>query len=162
MKKFVIQAITLLAVIFGALAIYTGKLPNNLRLGPPPQTQTSEVVIGGVKIKVDLATSPEKRRQGLGGREFLASDSGMLFIFEKPDRHAFWMKGLNFPLDFMWIRNRVIVDIIKEAKPPTESQKDEDLPIYLPQIPVDMVLEVTGGFVDSHNIKIGDNIEIVK
>lgn len=160
MKKFIIQAITLLLVIFGALAIYTGKLPGGIISPPTPRVQTSELIINGVAITVELADTPEKRRQGLGGRETLASNSGVLFLFEDLDKHAFWMKGLKFPLDFIWIREKRVVDIIKNAAPPSPNQKDEDLPIYLPAVPIDKVLEVPAGFVDSAGVKIGDMIEI--
>ena len=41
--------------------------------------------------------------QGLSERQSLAEDKGMLFLFEKPDHYAFWMKGMEFPLDIIFI-----------------------------------------------------------
>ncbi len=162
MKKFTIQTIFLVITIFLALGVATSKISTSLPFLPQAQKGTTKAVkIGNLKIPVELADTKEKRSKGLGGRENLASDSGMLFIFSKEDKYSFWMKGLKFPLDIIWIRNNIVVDIISNAKPPTINQKDETLPIYLPREQVDMVLEVNAGFVSSHGIKISDNVEII-
>lgn len=159
MKKFTIQTIFLVIIIFLSLAVATSKISTPLPFLQPREEIPGEIKIGNTKIQVEIADTKDKRSQGLGGKESLASSSGMLFIFPKADKYSFWMKGLKFPLDLIWIRNDVVVDIIKNAKPPQPNQKDETLPIYLPREPVDMVLEVNGGFVDSHSIQIGDKIE---
>lgn len=160
LKKFAIQFVSLVIIIFGALAFSAGKIP---RLPSSPQSPNqAQVTINSTKINIEIADSPDKRKKGLGGRESLASDSGMLFIFEKPGKYGFWMKGLKFPLDLIWIRESKVVDIIRNATPLNLEEKDENLPIYMPKEPVDMVLEVMGGFADSHGIKFGDNIEILE
>lgn len=164
MKKFVVQIFILIVVIF--VALYFGILgpgSRNFPLvnRPPAQTQQKNVaVINGVKINIEIADTPEKRSKGLGGRQFLASDSGMLFVFPKDDKYRFWMKGLSFPLDLIWFNDKKIVDIMKNVPPPASGQEDKDLPIYIPNEPADMVLEVNGGFSDAFGIKIGDIIEI--
>lgn len=158
MKKFVIQFIILVLVIFGALAIYTSKIVNLPFVPERPKIGIAQ--IRDVKINVEIADTASKRKQGLGGRQSLASDSGMLFIFEKPDVYKFWMKGLSFPLDLIWIRDNTIVDIIKNAPPPTQGQKDETLPLYAPIQPIDKVLEVNAGFVEIHGIQVGDTVII--
>lgn len=157
MKKFLIQIVLLLVLIGGALIFFQS---NSSTLVPflPQQTNSKEVTIGDNKIKVEIADTKEKRSKGLGGRESLASDSGMLFIFDKPDKYPFWMKGLKFPLDFIYIRDDRVVDLIPNVMPPAENQKDVDLPIYLPHQEVDKVLEVLGGTIDKLNIKIGDKV----
>ena len=162
MKKFIIQFIFLTIIIFIALAYATGKLPNFSSTGfIPKENKFKQVQLNDVKINIELADTSEKRKKGLSGSQSLASDSGMLFIFEKQDKYSFWMKGMKFPLDFIWIKDIKIVDIIKNAKVPDAGIKDQDLPIYVPNVPVDMVLEVTAGFVDSHKIKVGDMIELL-
>ena len=52
-----------------------------------------------MKIKVELAITPEARAQGLSGRPSLSENEGVLFVFDKPDKYSFWMKNMNFPLD---------------------------------------------------------------
>lgn len=159
MKKFLIQFIALVIIIFAALAYGTGKISNSINLSTNQKNESQkQVKINDLRINVEIADTSEKRKKGLGGRQSLASDSGMLFIFEKSDRHALWMKGMKFPLDFIWIREGKIIDIIKNAKVPDPGTKDQDLPIYLPNSPATAVLEVNSGFVDSHEVKIGDTI----
>ncbi len=158
MKKFILQLVILVVVIFVALMFATAKSPDIPFF--PQQTQSSKLQMGNTLIDVEIADNTTKRKQGLGGRKSLASDSGMLFIFDKPDRYTFWMKGLVFPLDMIWIRDDKVVDFIKNATPPSPDQKDETLPIYAPNQPIDKVLEVNAGFVDINNIKIGDSIQL--
>ena len=52
---------------------------------------------------MDLADTPEKRFQGLSGREILEEGTGMLFVFQEERQHTFWMKDMRFPLDMIWI-----------------------------------------------------------
>lgn len=160
MKKFFIQFTVLIIIIFAALYFGTSKNPL-IPFAPAPNAQT-KLTINSTVVNVDVADTPDKRKQGLSGRESLATDSGMLFIFEKPAKAGFWMKGMKFAIDLIYINDKKVVDIIKNATPPAPGQKDEDLPIYVPNQEVNMVLEVNAGFVDSHSIKEGDMIEVQK
>jgi uncharacterized membrane protein (UPF0127 family) len=67
------------------------------------------------------------------------------------------MKGMNFPLDFIWIRENKVVDITENAPAETKTIPS----IYKPKEPVDMVLEVNAGVVKKDKIKIGDIIELI-
>lgn len=160
MKKFFIQFILLVVVIFGSLFVATGRTPSLFFFNDnknSTQKDISSVLINGVRLNIEVADTAEERNKGLGGRQALASDSGMLFIFPKEDKYKFWMKGVTFPLDIIWIRKNIIVDIHKNALP-TTGQADKDIPIYSPAEPIDKVLEVNGGFSDINNIKIGDTV----
>ena len=158
MKKFVVQFVALIIVIAGALLLYTGSVPSLPFI--PEQAKYNELTINETKLKVEIADTPEKRSKGLGGRESLAQDQGMLFIFQKADKHSFWMKGLKFPLDFIWIKGDSVVDIIINAQPPTSNQREEDLLIYLSEEEVDKVLEVNAGVAERLKIKAGDTIKL--
>ena len=92
------------------------------------------VVIGDTKIFVEVADSEFERRKGLSGRDALAENSGLLFVFEEKDiRPVFWMKDMKFPLDIIW---------------------------YSPTIPIDYVLEVTSGFCEAKGIEVGMEIDL--
>lgn len=86
----------------------------------------------------------------MSGRETLAPNEGMLFVFAQPGIHHFWMKGMNFPLDFIWIRDKVVVEI-------TEDVTITVMDLY-PHQPVDQVAEVNSGVVAGQQIKIGDKV----
>lgn len=123
---------------------------------------TSKAKINQTIVNIEVADTPAKRQQGLGGRESLASGSGMLFVFEKEDKYRFWMKGLSFPLDFIWIKDMSVVDLTENVAFPDPNQSDETLEIVTPKEKVDMVLEVNAGYVRANNIKIGDKIEFIQ
>ena len=158
-KKFVIQAVLLISVALAAIALFGPGRQTSLPFGQQTP-ENKNLKIGTSNVKIEIADSAEERRKGLGGRQSLATDSGMLFIFETPGKYGFWMKGLSFPLDMIWVRDKKVVDVIKNALVPETGTKDEDLPIYMPREEVDMVLEVNGGFADGNGIKIGDIVEV--
>lgn len=160
MKKFTIQFIFIIIGITVALYLYK---TNPSISGLPfvsQQTALRELQINNATLKVEVADTQAKRSLGLGGRQSLASDEGMLFIFDKPGRPPFWMKGLSFSLDFIWIMGDKVVDILQNIQPPTPGQTDESLSIYQSKEDMDRVLEVNGGTVQRLNIKVGDTIKI--
>jgi len=119
---------------------------------------TKKVVINGHEIKVEIADNDVLRGQGLSGREKLAKNDGMLFIFPSAGIYSFWMKDMKFPLDFIWILDYEVVDITENVPKPASSDLDT-LPSYRPNQPVNRVLEVNSGTVVSLGIKIGDKLK---
>lgn len=166
MKKFWIQVIALTLIIFGGFYFYTNPsfflnfFPNNFLSNI--QTPQTELKIGDNILKVEIADTQETRSKGLSGRESLAIDAGMLFVFNSSDKYQFWMKGMKIPLDIIFINEGKVVDFLKNVPPPAPNQKDSDLQKLSPTVPVDMVLEVNSNYIDTHNIKIGDTITLVK
>lgn len=160
MKKFIIQFILLVIVIGVGMFYYMGGASTLPIPFLPQASKTQQVKINDTVISIAIADTQEKRSKGLGGRENLASDSGMLFVFDRADRYSFWMKGLKFPLDFVWIRDMEVVDISENVQPPAEGTPDSSLQIYSANTGVDKVLEVAGGFVKAHGIKVGDKIKL--
>ena len=152
MKKFIIQSILLILVISVAVYFYIFTSRGGLI------TPQSSLIINGITINVEIADTQAERNKGLGGREALASDEGMLFVFEKQDKYSFWMKGLKFPLDFIWIKGDTVVEISENIQPPQIGQSDQTLPVYSSKENVDKVLEVGVGTIQRLNIKVGDTI----
>ncbi len=111
----------------------------------------SVVRIGNRQFLVERADTPALRERGLGYRETLPSGRGMLFLFpdRPPDRYVFWMKGMRFPLDIVWIRDGQVVFI--ERNIPADSED-----IFRPLAEADSVLEVNAG--DLSDIVIGDAV----
>lgn len=119
---------------------------------------TTQVIINNHTFNVDLAVTNQEKQLGLGKRDSLASNSGMLFVYDRPDRYTFWMKDMNFPLDFVWINGVTVVDLTSDVKPVSPGQP---LSIYSPKTPVDKVLEVNTGTIKRDGISVG-NIIIIK
>lgn len=162
MKKFWIQIVTLTLVIFSGFYFYSNPsifyafFPNLT-----PSTLTN-LKVGDNTLKVEVADTPDSRTKGLSGRESLATDSGMLFVFSESKQSRFWMKGMKIPLDIIFINGGKVVDFLKNVPPPSLNQKDSDLPILIPSVPIDMVLEVNSNYIDSHGIKIDDKVVLMK
>ena len=88
----------------------------------------------------------EQRQQGLSWRPSLASGAGMLFVFESPMPLQFWMKRIQFPLDFVWIgADCTIGEITRDVPPPPPGAKDSDLARISPQGDTQYVLEINAG-----------------
>lgn len=161
MKKFLIQVSALFIAIV-VLAVIDFKSSINLNVGGTPTGSLSQVKINEALVNVAVADTAEARSQGLGGRESLATDSGMLFVFSSPDKYSFWMKGMKIPLDFIWITGDKVTDLLPNIPPPDPGVPDDNLPRYQPVVAVDRVLEVNAGFISAHSIKVGDSVEYIK
>ena len=118
---------------------------------------TAMIKIAGQTLKVELAQTPLAWKKGLSGRDNLKENRGMLFVFSETKRHAIWMKDMNFPIDIIWIKGGLVVDIMPEAPP--AAPDDNNPPVYLPREDAGGVLEVPAGFAEKYNLKIGDKIE---
>jgi len=113
-------------------------------------------------IRVDVARTPEQRARGLGGRESLAPDAGMAFLFDEPGRPAFWMAGMYFDIDIVWIRGSRVVDLSERLPhpPPELDPRTAGLPEYRSREPVDLALEVPAGTVQARGWARGDRVEL--
>ena len=120
-----------------------------------------EFPASSVSVAAELATDPESQRIGLSGRDAIGEKNGMLFLFDHPDRYGIWMKGMKFPIDIFWIRNGIVADVEEQAPAPPLASQDASLPVYRPDVPADMVLEVRSGFARAYHIRIGDAVNIV-
>ena len=111
--------------------------------------------INDVEIRVEVARTEEERSVGLGGRESLGKNKGMLFVFDKESFYVFWMKDMLFPIDIIWInRDKKIVDVITNLQ--METYPDFK---YINDFFAQYVLEVNAGFFDAHDWKVGDTVE---
>ena len=118
-----------------------------------------EVRIGRLVIEAELARTPEERTQGLSGRGSLPREAGMLFVFPQEHVASFWMRGMRFPLDFIWISgDRHVVDLTEDVPPPAPGTPDDALPFYNPDAPVLYVLEVNAGVVQESGVRAGDSV----
>lgn len=129
-----------------------------------PQTQggygTAKVKFSELTVTAQVPLSTDLQAKGLGGRTSLADDEGMIWIYPAASEYSFWMKDMVIPLDFLWIKSGVIVDITADVQPPAPGQSSADLPILRPREPVTTILEVPAGFAARHQLSIGDPVEV--
>jgi len=116
------------------------------------------VTVRNTTFIVDVAVTAKEKELGLGNRDSLAADHGMLFVYDHKEIFPFWMKNMRFPIDIIWIDDQTIVDISRNV--PVSDKPVRDLPIYHPSMPIDKVLELPAGTSDRVGIIIGDKITI--
>jgi uncharacterized membrane protein (UPF0127 family) len=122
-------------------------------------TSSLQIVIAGTTLNVEIAKTTTDQQKGLSDRDSMAPDHGMLFVFDSEGKWSFWMKGMRFSLDIIWFdSHRQAVYIQQDLAPCTPSS----CPVYMPTVSAMYVLEVNAGFVQSHNISLGDTFNFVK
>ena len=139
-----------LFVILIALMLFAGLGSNFKSLF---QGEEFYVVIKEQKIYVEIADSPEEKKQGLSGRESLAEDRGMLFIYPELGNYSFWMREMKFNLDFVFINDQKVVDLKENIPFPQEGEEPEMIET---EMEFDKVLEINQGMIEKIGIKIGD------
>lgn len=143
-----------IGIIAGGIAILTLTLGWYYRAHP----LQAKVRIHGTVFSVDVAVTEAQKSMGLGGRESLSDHRGMLFPYDHKEQYNFWMKGMLFPLDFIWIDGKTIADTTENVQPP---QATEQPRIVKPRVEVDKVLEVSAGTVSRLGIRPGDPVEFL-
>jgi uncharacterized membrane protein (UPF0127 family) len=114
-----------------------------------------------VTVILEVARTDAQRQKGLGGHAPLGETDGMLFVFERPAFYSFWMKGMLFPLDLIWIENGVVVHVEPNAPHHAPETPDAQLPIYAPAAMATYVLEVNAGFTALHGIVVGTPVALL-
>lgn len=104
---------------------------------------------GVAGFSVELADDPNERAVGLMNRESLPTSAGMIFIYEKPQQVAFWMKNTLIPLDM------IFVDATGRVVKVHENAVPEDLTTIPSEGDVLAVLEINGGLASAIGIEAG-------
>jgi uncharacterized protein len=61
------------------------------------------LVAGSHRYYLQLAVTAAQQELGLGDRAKLPLDNGMLFVYHSSGTRCFWMKGMRFALDMIWL-----------------------------------------------------------
>jgi uncharacterized membrane protein (UPF0127 family) len=124
----------------------------------PPEVTTSRVSFGAAEaqivVQADVVWTRRGRSRGLMYRELLPVGEGMLFVFPNSEVQSFWMKNTLIPLDMIFIEvdgsgtGLQVGGVVQEAEPRTLTPRTAGGLCRL-------VLEVPGGWVESHQIRKG-------
>ncbi len=150
MRKFSALAALVLPLLIVACSSSSSAKP------PAPPAATAEVTPvaftttqlrikapqGARDIEVEVASTAAQSERGLGYRDALAADAGMIFDLHTTHRAEFWMKGMRFALDMVWIGEDKRVVSITPNIPPQPGVPDAQLRRYSPDVPVRYVLEL--------------------
>lgn len=117
----------------------------------------ARVNVNGFEIMADIAMTGEQKEKGLSIKDSLKEDEGMLFIFEREGKYNFWMNGMKFPIDILWLDSAgKVVHIEPNLQPCVSNNNCTD---YAPSKNILYVLEVVAGFAERHNVEIGTDID---
>jgi uncharacterized protein len=112
---------------------------------------TIELQAGLYKITAEVAANQASRQLGLMHRNFMPTDEGMLFVFEYPATHCFWMRNTRIPLAIAFIADDGKIVNIEEMKAMTENN-------HCPSKPVRFALEMNQAWFAKRNISAGHTI----
>jgi uncharacterized membrane protein (UPF0127 family) len=118
--------------------------------------RTDETIrIGSSDVDAEVAAKPAAITKGLSGRKCIAADRAMLFSFGRPGVYSFWMKGMRFPIDIVWLDGaHDVVWLERNVSPstyPMSFLNRED--------PAQYVLELKAGRSRELGLRIGSHLD---
>lgn len=116
--------------------------------------KTGQLVINDTSYTVYIAETDATRSQGLSNIISMDTNEGMLFVFDSPTRSPFWMEDMNFSLDFVYIRDGVVVDLLQDISPDTYPE------LITSREPFTHVLELNAGQIKRWKFAVGDRVEL--
>lgn len=125
----------------------------------PTPTPSPAVIIRNTPFAAEIADTPALRTKGLGYRDQLPPNSGMLFVFPNGQASSFWMRGMRFPLDFVWIgADCRVADLTRRVPHPEPGAPDATLPLINPAAPAAYTFEINAGEIERFGIELGDPV----
>jgi uncharacterized membrane protein (UPF0127 family) len=131
--------------------------------------------IGTKTYNLEIAADEKSREHGLMERDTLASDGGMIFVFDAGDRvQTFWMHHTRFDLDIVFLddngKDVGAVTLDKNDNPirdkqgnivPADTMKAYDeKTVTASATPAKYAIELPAGAVKATGIKVGDVLTI--
>lgn len=104
---------------------------------------------------LEVADTESARTYGLMFRETMPELSGMIFVFDQPWVHKFWMKNTLMPLDMIRLDESGVVIDIEKADPCTQDPCE----IYGLEKSSSYVVELKQGVADIYKIEIGSAMQ---
>jgi len=130
---------------------------NQLTPLPSPaviQPKLVQISVGTYHVDAEIARTDEERSRGLMFRYRLPENQGMLFIFEKPGNHSFYMKNTFIPLSIAFISKEYRIVKIAHMNPLDETT------YHYPSVPVKYALEMNQGWFQKRRIKAGTTVDL--
>lgn len=109
------------------------------------------LTIGDATVQAEIARATEDLQRGLMGRERLAPDTGMLFVFPRRGVHCMWMKDTGIPLSVAFMDGSGRILNTADMAPNTEDA-------HCAAGHASYALEVPQGLFARHGIRSGDHV----
>jgi uncharacterized membrane protein (UPF0127 family) len=148
MKIQPMRLLTLSALLWSLLACTLVRA----QTGPQPPLPGIRLTAGIHVIQAEVASSIDERAVGLMFRKEMASNAGMLFRFEQPAVHCFWMQNTLLPLSIAFLADDGSVVNIADMRPQTTES-------HCAAKPVRYALEMNQGWFAKRGIKPGSRLQ---
>lgn len=111
--------------------------------------------IGNYEYRLAVAATAEAKERGLSGRAGLATNEGMLFVYDKPQKVCMWMKDMSFPIDIIWLdAGKKVVHMSKDVSPETYPAS------FCANAPAKYVIELPAGELARRHITEGQQLSL--
>jgi uncharacterized protein len=118
----------------------------------------SWVELAGKRYAVEVADTDPERERGLMFRDSLPADRGMLFVHEREEPQAYWMKNTRIPLDILYFDGaRKLVSQQRDVPP---CSLGDACPPYPSAAPARYVLELNAGEAERLGLRDGAELRI--
>ena len=135
-----------------ALTNSTPSIPGWPAVKAQPKLQTMKLYVGTETVSAELAMNPVQIATGMMFRTEMGENEGMLFVFSKPHRPAFYMKNTKIPLNVAYLDSDGTILELLELKALDET------PVEAKTERVQFVLEMNTGWFQRHNVTVGSVI----
>ncbi|GMR13523.1 MAG: hypothetical protein BMS9Abin29_1734 [Gemmatimonadota bacterium] len=112
------------------------------------------VIIGSDTVRVEIASTPAQREEGLKYREEVPDGTGMLFVFQAESVRSFWMMDTYVALDIAYIDAKFRIIDIQQMEPLTTD-------LHVSARPAMFALEVRKGWFEERGVRVGDDVELI-
>ncbi len=114
------------------------------------------VELSGHRYQVEVADDDDERARGLMFRDDMAADHGMLFIHEREEPQAYWMKNTHIPLDILYFDDERKLVAQRRNTPPCSA--GNACPSYPSDVPARYVRELNAGQADAMKLQNGSEL----
>lgn len=115
------------------------------------------VELDGARYSVELAQNDDTRARGLMFRDTMPTDQGMLFIHDREEQLAYWMKNTKIGLDILYFDNERRLVSQQRDVPPCSA--GDMCPPYPSTGPARYVLELNAGQAEKIQLKDGAELK---
>jgi uncharacterized membrane protein (UPF0127 family) len=112
---------------------------------------TVPLTINGYKLTAEVAKTTEQQMTGLMYRFSLKPDHGMVFVFERSEPRAFWMKNTYIPLSIAFVAADGRIVNIDDMAPRDETS-------HFSAGPAMYAIEMRRGWFAERGIRAGDRV----
>jgi uncharacterized membrane protein (UPF0127 family) len=138
-------------IIAGALFV---ALHQHHPVAGKPVYATETLQLQNRTISLEVADTQAKQELGLGQRDSLANNKGMIFTYAQEKELCFWMKDMHFPIDMVWLDgDKRVIHLEANVSPDTYPKT------YCPDKPAQYVVELNANVAGQSGIRIGQQLK---